>query len=674
MNVISTRVAFLSICIVVIMPFLSMFTYPETDYSMGDWAQLISVNVMDYHTASLATPQLANVTQILRLRLDRELNRFANFYKDYNYGPFAVCYGIKKQDDLFDCDIGWTRANLPFTSSFAEPTRQSMIRETSTAHFMTSYDLSTPQQMEAIASMGMICFIVVVMCVFGLLTSTSISTIALLPLERMLTVVRERCSEIFKYTTNWDMEEGEEAEDEDYDDMEKAEQSSEFALLEKVVKKLTTIAQISMIQDEPQVTDNLTKDEAMTLNWMQGAAFATARSSFTVVAPTADKDQADTPRDGEQFVPTAIKEVASEVQEMLETDHMDFFVEAGTLASDHKAIALYIIQTYEGCDSWVRSNVQETHLFKLIELVEAGYLSNPWHNWNHALDVLHQASRYMTIIEAHWFISEVSQFWVMVACIGHDLGHVGVNNQFLVETGHELALRYNDRSPLENMHCARLFELLACNPEANIFAAVEKDLYKEMRKGIIAAILHTDIVKHNEMIKELNILYTMNSEAFDALEPNAGFKEALQHHTQLILNMLLHGADMSNPMRPWNLCQKYARLCMEEFFQQGDQEKEKLIPVQVLNNRDTVNIPNSQIGFIEFLIAPMVEAMVNLFSPLDHLSENLAHNISNWSDMWIEESQPDHEATLKVQARVEKVQKRVKAVIHTERAKSLVKP
>ena len=30
----------------------------------------------------------------------------------------------------------------------------------------------------------------------------------------------------------------------------------------------------------------------------------------------------------------------------------------------------------------------------------------------------------------------------------------GVNNQFLVETTHEVAVKYNDRSPLENLHCA----------------------------------------------------------------------------------------------------------------------------------------------------------------------------------------------------------------------------
>ena len=38
-----------------------------------------------------------------------------------------------------------------------------------------------------------------------------------------------------------------------------------------------------------------------------------------------------------------------------------------------------------------------------------------------------------------------------MAALGHDIGHPGVNNGFLSEVGHELAMQYNDRSPLENM-------------------------------------------------------------------------------------------------------------------------------------------------------------------------------------------------------------------------------
>merc|ERR1711879_497277 len=105
----------------------------------------------------------------------------------------------------------------------------------------------------------------------------------------------------------------------------------------------------------------------------------------------------------------------------------------------------------------------------------------------------------------------------------------------------------------------------------------------------------------------------------------------------LVLNALLHGADVGNPMKPWELCYKIAYLCIDEFFAQGDLEKAAGIPVQMLNDRDKVNRPNSQVGFIEFVILPMVLAMVNLFPQLDSLAGCLGDNIGRWSEVWQKE-------------------------------------
>lgn len=56
----------------------------------------------------------------------------------------------------------------------------------------------------------------------------------------------------------------------------------------------------------------------------------------------------------------------------------------------------------------------------------------------------------------------------MVAALGHDLEHPGVNNQFLVSTRHPLATTYNDVSVLENHHVATLYRLMTDNPGANV--------------------------------------------------------------------------------------------------------------------------------------------------------------------------------------------------------------
>lgn len=45
----------------------------------------------------------------------------------------------------------------------------------------------------------------------------------------------------------------------------------------------------------------------------------------------------------------------------------------------------------------------------------------------------------------------------------------------------ELAVRYNDISPLENHHCAVAFQILSL-PECNIFANVDPEAFKQIRQ------------------------------------------------------------------------------------------------------------------------------------------------------------------------------------------------
>jgi HD-GYP domain-containing protein (c-di-GMP phosphodiesterase class II) len=682
MNVISTRVAFLSICIVIVLPFLGMFTYPEVDDSMIAWTQLLSATSTDYYNALSASPQSQADIVAYRTRLHRELDRFSRFYESYSYGPYTVAYGTSSDDgDLFAVSpLTFQQPMSNFTSLFTAPGRKSMIREVTTDNFRANFDLSTPKQLEAIANITLIVFTALTMLVFGLVTSSSISAIALNPLERMLTAVRQQCKEIFRYTDEFkdfqaESEKAENDEEEDYDDDDKAE-SSEFVLLEKVVKKLTAIAQLAVKTTEVKARDDMGEDEIAQLNWagQNTAAPPAASTRMSQFASRESKRQvSDDVAEAEETTRQTTQlsgdcaTLPQTVVDALQTEDFDAFVtpEDGSYALG--VVAMHVIKSYEGCDVWVRANVQDKNLAKFIELVEAGYNPNPYHNWNHALDVLYSVARWMNLIQANLYIPEEKQFWVMIACIGHDLGHIAVNNQYLVETKNEIALRYNDRSPLENMHCARLFQIFQNDAEADIFSQIDRDTYKEMRKGIIQAILHTDFAKHFQMVKELELFFHTNFSFDSPLEMSERFVQVLTDRQQLVINMLVHGADISNPMRPWGICFKYAQLIVEEFFNQGDMEEKAGIPIGMLNNRHTVNIPSGQIGFIEFMIAPMAETMVKIFAPLDGLTENLGSNIQSWMNLWIEESKPEEEAAAKVAAKVEKVVKRMKATTRKER-------
>ena len=53
--------------------------------------------------------------------------------------------------------------------------------------------------------------------------------------------------------------------------------------------------------------------------------------------------------------------------------------------------------------------------------------------------------------------------FAIVACIGHDVAHPGLNNRFLVNNREALAVTYNDISVLENMHSSTTFSTMKDN-------------------------------------------------------------------------------------------------------------------------------------------------------------------------------------------------------------------
>jgi len=659
-NVLSTRVALQAIILVVVLPLFQIFLYPEVDDSMSVWTEVLSRSAAEYRSASRAGN--ATAASSAMAKLEGQLRDCADFYSTLNYAPWSACYGSHVHSGgSFLCKP----KEVPFKYQFplARPGRNASIWEVSYRQFQVSFDLSTPKQEEAAATIGLVWFIIVIMCIFGLVMSSSISAVALQPLERMLSVVRQRCGEIFKYTDNLRDTESASKGDQvsETDDLEKA---SEFMLLEKVVAKLAAIVHISSVNKDIELKQDMNENEMMMLNWMQGTQVC-AEAGGTVVEVREAEAEPVKELENNQRGFLSGRAPSHLPREAVDTLTTEDFNPLDLTKEIRIAVAAYIITSFHSSSTWVRSNVIDAKLLRYVAAVEGKYKDNPFHNFSHGLDVLHTVAQSMASVNAEGFITETMQFWMMIAAIAHDVGHSGVNNQFLVETSHELALRYNDRSPMENMHCALLFKI-ATDPETDIFSQVDKPLYKEMRKSIIGVILHTDMAKHNEMVKELGVLYQMSSDAFDAQLPGTAVAGS-QAHMQLVLNALVHSADVGNPTKPWEICKTLAHLCLDEFFAQGDLERAAGIPVQMLNDRDKVNRPNSQVGFIEFVITPLVVNLVSLFPQLDAIALRLGQNAQLWAQAWQDEANPSPEAAGKVTVRVQRVSARCQAVMREMR-------
>merc|ERR1712060_207907 len=103
---------------------------------------------------------------------------------------------------------------------------------------------------------------------------------------------------------------------------------------------------------------------------------------------------------------------------------------------------------------------------------------------------------------------------------------------------------------------------------------------------------------------------------------------------------MLHMSDISNSMKPFRICRIWANQVLEEFFLQGDEEKKAGIPVQALNDREKVNRPFSQVGFIEFLVSPLLFAVIKVLPPTEAQAEQMIQNTKTWHNLWLSETKP----------------------------------
>jgi len=258
-----------------------------------------------------------------------------------------------------------------------------------------------------------------------------------------------------------------------------------------------------------------------------------------------------------------------------------------------------------------------------MSLVENHYLKDvPFHNSMHAADVTHATHVLLSASVFESVFTELEVLAAIVASAVHDVDHPGVNNQFLVNSSSEMALMYNDESVLENHHLAVAFQLLQ-HENCDIlesFSRAERQLFRKM---VIEMVLATDNAKHMNILGSLKTMVETKriSRGTTPLEINS-FSEKMH-----ILKCMVHCADLSNPTRKLSHYQKWVEELMEEFFRQGDLERERNMEISPMMDRDNANIEKSQVVFIDFVVHPLWETWADLVYPdAQEIMENLETN------------------------------------------------
>ncbi|CAK8989755.1 unnamed protein product, partial [Durusdinium trenchii] len=637
---IATRVAMLTIFLVMLLPLLELPVFPRADQSMDLWAR----NLEEAYATSNET------------KFSIEVSTMSSFYLSSDYAPYAL--------EGFNYTL-LTSVQQPARSQnrvIIEVSECLVLRDgcDNSSKAKVLFNFTGAHQIAALMEIALVIVIVAIMIGMTQDLGSVLTMMMVRPLEKMFSGLMTSAQSLMDICASVDDEE----EDNEETRATELETIASWMTIMKATKE-KTLEKLSRIAAQALNKNVISKEEMATKSEYEKAVLV---------------EMLQTEVTGETMTPALLeirRSMGKEKQDLeLRLQSWDF----DTLSLDPAGMESMTTHIFFDSEFGIAKMFCEDSAFKAFyDAVKPNYQDVPYHCFAHACDVLHTVFRFCGLSFGRFWMREVEQYSLLIAALCHDMGHFGKTNPFLVESGHPLAITYNDKSPLENMRCAKLFEI--CNdPTANAFGKASKDIYKEARKVVVAAILHTDNANHFAMIKDI-------SQAFEAQELCCG-KQAgetggllkeyrdkiLEPHRLPWLELFLHLADVSNPLKPFNLSHAWAMRVLEEFFLQGDEEKQQGLPVGMLNDREKVNKADSQHGFITFLVSPLVVPAINLFPQFTDLHVQMVVNLEKWRDQWILDVKPSEEAIAKKEESLAKSREMTERLLARRRPRERMAP
>ncbi|XP_041126834.1 cAMP-specific 3',5'-cyclic phosphodiesterase 4B-like isoform X5 [Polyodon spathula] len=294
----------------------------------------------------------------------------------------------------------------------------------------------------------------------------------------------------------------------------------------------------------------------------------------------------------------------------------------------------------------------DTFVSYMMTLEDHYHSDAAYHNSLHAADVAQSTHILLSTPALDAVFTDLEILAAIFAAAIHDVDHPGVSNQFLINTNSELALMYNDESVLENHHLAVGFKLLQ-EEHCDIFQNLSKKQRQSLRKMVIDMVLATDMSKHMSLLADLKTMVETKKVTSSGVLLLDNYTDRIQ-----VLRNMVHCADLSNPTKSLELYRQWTDRIMDEFFHQGDRERERGMEISPMCDKHTASVEKSQVGFIDYIVHPLWETWADLVHPdaqdiLDTLEDN-----RNWyqsmipqspSPPFYEQGQDHHSTTEKFQ-------------------------
>lgn len=268
----------------------------------------------------------------------------------------------------------------------------------------------------------------------------------------------------------------------------------------------------------------------------------------------------------------------------------------------------------------------------------------PYHNFRHVVDVLQATFNFLVNIEAlppyplshpssatstapfqstqkspmASLIHPFEALTLLITAIGHDVGHPGVNNGFLIVLNTPLAQLYNDRSVLESFHCAAYSQILR-----RYWPAAFND--SKMRNLMTSSILATDMGLHFDYMKKLGNTQDKLAESNTTDGWNG---RMFEDQTALACALLIKCADISNVARRHDAALQWMHILSDEFSRQAFMENQLSIKSSLVAppKKDNVSLFRAQLGFMNMFAIPLFQGIASIMPAMQYCVDELEVN------------------------------------------------
>ncbi|XP_052746678.1 probable 3',5'-cyclic phosphodiesterase pde-5 isoform X2 [Bicyclus anynana] len=315
-----------------------------------------------------------------------------------------------------------------------------------------------------------------------------------------------------------------------------------------------------------------------------------------------------------------------EVKEVQETQNdnwttfNDFYLDPYEF--DHLQKCKAVITMFD--DLFGLSSFDSMTVTKFILTVKKNYRTVPYHNFDHGWSVAH--AMYVILKNDHeQRFNYNMKLALFVACLCHDLDHRGYNNKYLKDTKSPLAAMYTS-SALEHHHFSITVTILQ-QDGLNIFSKLSSNDYKEILQYMKQCILATDLSAFPNNLSKLNKIVNQNSE-------NQSFNWDIPSNRSLVMDLSMTAADLSASAKPWDIQNKTVKVIFEEFYGQGDKEREAgQTPMPMMDRNKPKQQCVSQVEFFDHICIPCFSMLYKIFPNTKPMYDMALKNFDRWQSM-----------------------------------------